>query len=46
MTALAVAYSGGRDSSALLHASLAAAAPLGVEVVALHVHHASRRPAS
>lgn len=39
MTALAVAYSGGRDSSALLHASLAAAAPLGVEVVALHVHH-------
>ena len=36
---LAVAYSGGRDSSALLHATLAAAAPLGLAVVALHVHH-------
>ncbi len=36
---LAVAYSGGRDSSALLHATLAAAAPLGLCVVALHVHH-------
>ena len=36
---VAVAYSGGRDSSALLHATLAVAAPLGIEVVALHVHH-------
>lgn len=36
---LAVACSGGRDSTALLHATLRAAAPLGVEVIALHVHH-------
>lgn len=36
---VAVAYSGGRDSSALLHATLAAAKPLGIEVAALHVHH-------
>jgi len=36
---IAVAWSGGRDSTALLHATLAAAAPLSVEVVALHVHH-------
>ena len=36
---VAVAYSGGRDSTALLHATLRAAAPLGVQVVALHVHH-------
>ena len=36
---VAVAYSGGRDSLALLHATLAAAAPLGIKVVALHVHH-------
>ena len=36
---VAVAYSGGRDSTALLHATLAAAAPIGVRVVALHVHH-------
>ena len=36
---LAVAWSGGRDSTALLHATLVAAEPLGVEVVALHVHH-------
>ena len=36
---IAVAWSGGRDSTALLHAALVAAAPLGVEVVALHVHH-------
>jgi tRNA(Ile)-lysidine synthase len=36
---VAVAYSGGRDSSALLHATLAAAAPLGISVLALHVHH-------
>ena len=36
---IAVAYSGGRDSTALLHATLAAATPLGVDVLALHVHH-------
>ncbi|HKX40796.1 MAG TPA: tRNA lysidine(34) synthetase TilS [Burkholderiaceae bacterium] len=36
---IAVAYSGGRDSTALLHSTLAQAAPLGIEVVALHVHH-------
>ncbi len=36
---VAVAYSGGRDSSALLHATLAAAAAQGLRVVALHVHH-------
>lgn len=35
---VAVAYSGGRDSTALLHATLAAAAP-DVRVAALHVHH-------
>jgi len=34
-----VAYSGGRDSTALLHATLAAAESLGIGVVALHVHH-------
>ena len=37
--AVAVAFSGGRDSTALLHATLAAAEPLGLAVVALHVHH-------
>lgn len=36
---VAVAYSGGRDSTALLHATLVAARDLGVVVVALHVHH-------
>lgn len=36
---VAVAYSGGRDSTALLHATLKAAAEQGVEVFALHVHH-------
>ena len=36
---IAVAYSGGRDSTALLHATLAEATPIGVEVLALHVHH-------
>jgi tRNA(Ile)-lysidine synthase len=35
----AVAVSGGRDSVALLHCARAAAAPLGLEPVALHVHH-------
>ena len=34
-----MAYSGGRDSSALLHATLAVAVEQGLEVVALHVHH-------
>ncbi|MEO7152789.1 MAG: tRNA lysidine(34) synthetase TilS [Burkholderiaceae bacterium] len=34
-----VAYSGGRDSTALLHATLVAAEAAGVEVLALHVHH-------
>lgn len=37
--AVAVAYSGGRDSTALLHATLLAAADRGGEVHALHVHH-------
>lgn len=36
---IAVAWSGGRDSTALLHATLVAAQPLGVVVLALHVHH-------
>lgn len=36
---VAVAYSGGRDSTALLFASLQVARPLGLRVVALHVHH-------
>ncbi len=37
--AVAVAVSGGRDSIALLHATLRAAAPLKLRVCALHVHH-------
>ena len=36
---VAVAYSGGLDSTALLHATVAAAIGSGVEVIALHVHH-------
>ena len=36
---IAVAWSGGRDSTALLHATLAAAAGQDIEVLALHVHH-------
>ncbi len=36
---VAVAASAGRDSTALLHCTLRAAAPLGIEVMALHVHH-------
>ena len=36
---VAVACSGGRDSVALLHATLQAAKALGTSVVALHVHH-------
>jgi tRNA(Ile)-lysidine synthase len=36
---VAVAASGGRDSTALLHATARAARTLGLKVVALHVHH-------
>ena len=36
---VAVAVSAGRDSTALLHATLQAAQPLGVQVWALHVNH-------
>ena len=36
---VAVAFSGGRDSLALLHATAHAARDLGLQVVALHVHH-------
>jgi tRNA(Ile)-lysidine synthase len=36
---IAVAYSAGRDSTALLHATVRAAAEQGAQVVALHVHH-------
>lgn len=37
---LAVAYSGGRDSTALLHATACMARELGgIQVLALHVHH-------
>lgn len=36
---IAVAYSAGRDSTALLHATARAAAEQGAQVVALHVHH-------
>ncbi len=39
MPAVAVATSGGRDSTALLHAVVRQARAVGVEVVALHVHH-------
>ena len=37
--AIAVAYSGGRDSTALLHATLVAAQGSALQVHALHVHH-------
>ena len=37
--AVAVAFSGGHDSTALLHATCAAAQSNGLNVVALHVHH-------
>ena len=36
---VAVAASGGRDSTALLHCTQRQASALGIEVVALHVHH-------
>ncbi len=36
---IGVAYSGGRDSGALLHAAVQVCAPLGVGIHALHVHH-------
>ncbi|WP_029001771.1 tRNA lysidine(34) synthetase TilS [Azohydromonas australica] len=36
---VAVATSGGRDSTALLHATARAAQALGLHVLALHVHH-------
>ena len=36
---VAVAVSGGRDSMALLHCTARAGTALGVEVIALHVHH-------
>ena len=36
---VAVAFSGGRDSLALLHVTCRAAQALGLRVVALHVHH-------
>jgi tRNA(Ile)-lysidine synthase len=39
MRRVAVAVSGGRDSTALLHCTAKAAANQHVEVVALHVHH-------
>ncbi|MEO6408979.1 MAG: tRNA lysidine(34) synthetase TilS [Burkholderiaceae bacterium] len=39
MASVGVAYSGGRDSTALLHATLIAAEAAGIEVLALHVHH-------
>jgi len=38
-TSVGVAYSGGRDSTALLHATLKAAAEQGIRVLALHVNH-------
>jgi tRNA(Ile)-lysidine synthase len=38
-SSFAVAYSAGRDSTALLHAALQAAYKTGQQVFALHVHH-------
>lgn len=40
-----MAASGGRDSTALLHATVQAARPLGIAVHALHVHHGLQAPA-
>ncbi len=45
MNTVAVAVSGGRDSLALLHCTLRAAGPLGIDVVALHVHHGLQQAA-
>ncbi len=45
MRTVAVATSGGRDSTALLHSALRAAETLGLRVVALHVHHGLQAPA-
>ena len=42
---VAVAYSAGRDSTALLHATARAAREQGIDVVALHVHHGLMREA-
>ncbi|MDM4765709.1 tRNA lysidine(34) synthetase TilS [Pelomonas sp. SE-A7] len=42
---MAVAYSGGRDSTALLHATARSARELGLRVLALHVHHGLSRHA-
>lgn len=42
---VAVAASGGRDSTALLHATVRAAAGRDVQVAALHVHHGLNRAA-
>lgn len=39
MPCVAVAYSGGRDSTALLHVTVGVARSLQLRVVALHVHH-------
>jgi tRNA(Ile)-lysidine synthase len=39
MARVAVATSGGLDSTALLHCTVAQARSLGVQVIALHVHH-------
>ncbi len=36
---VAVAFSGGRDSLALLHATCRSAQTLGLQVLALHIHH-------
>lgn len=43
--AVAVAASGGRDSTALLHCTARAARALGLQVHALHVHHGLQREA-
>jgi len=39
MARVAVAASGGRDSTALLHCALGQAREVGIDVLALHVHH-------
>lgn len=45
VVALAVAVSGGRDSTALLHATVRAGRAQGLRVHALHVHHGLQRQA-